>query len=402
MKTILFVDDEPMVLQGLNRMLRPLRDEWETHFAQSAADGLELLEKREFDVVVSDIRMPGMDGAEFLAQVKKRYPTVVRIALSGHSERETIVKTLSATHTFLSKPCDPDTLKAVVTAACALRETLSSDHLRKVVSGLGALPSPSGISKELGRVLESPDVSTASIGAVVGKDPAVAAKILQMANSAFFGMRHRVSSIGQAVAVLGIDALKMLLSASEIFLTFGSKSLAPSETDQLYKHSLQVGTFAGKLATAEGLAAQQIEDAVAAGLLHDIGKLVLAWKSRADYLDSVKLAREKDISTWQAELGVFGATHADVGAYLLGLWGLPEAIVEATAFHHDPARAGTTSFAPHLAVHVADALDRASGRDPLDRYLDMAFLTTAHLADRLPEWQQLCHPDSESELPLSA
>lgn len=390
MLRILFVDDEPCVLQGLERLLHNMRKEWEMHFAQSAKEGLDLVAESDFDVVVSDIRMPEMDGLQFLAELKEKYPRIVRIVLSGNSERHAIIKSLGYTHRFLSKPCEPDTLKSSVTAACALRDLLDSDHLREVLTGMDVLPSSSNISVQLNEELEKPEPSVSKIGKIIEKDPAITAKILQMSNSAFFGVRQRVSDVAQAVSILGIDSVKMLLSVSEVFSTFASKTTGAVNIEHIYDHSLRVSSLVRGLMKTEGFDARITEDAIVSGLLHDIGKLVLAWKSPDEYQKAMNMSMHDNINTHVAEKTVFNATHAEIGAYLLGLWGLPETIVENIAFHHKLENSGSTIFTPLIAVHFADAYDHASPDHGLEEYLDMEYLSSIGLSVKIPEWRDAC------------
>lgn len=399
---ILFVDDEPNVLEGLQRLLRPMRHEWETEYVGSGAAALELLEQSEYDVVVSDIKMPEIDGIQLLSEVRTRYPSTIRIALSGHSDRQSIIRSLASTHRFLSKPCDPETLKSSITAACALRNMLGNSNLRTIVSGMDILPSPTGVSQQLTRELASPEVSISRIALIIGKDPAIAAKILQMANSAFFGIRNKVSSLSQAVSVLGIDSVKMLLSVTEIFSVFSSDSSNKANTAKIYEHSLRVGSLVRELAKAESLTAHSLEDAVAAGLLHDIGKLVLAWKSPAKYAKCNSIMKKEGLGCCEAENKVFGTTHAEVGAYLLGLWGLPENVVEVLAFHHTPSLSGGSVFGPLTAVHFANAYDYMSDKTPIEKKLDMEYLSNPSFADKIPHWNSICDETTGSALSKSA
>lgn len=396
---IMFVDDDPQVLQGLQRLFHSMHREWEMHFFDSAEAGLELLSQLDFDVVVSDVMMPGMDGIEFLSEIKNRHPQTIRIALSGQCQRSEIIKSLGSTHRFLSKPCEPDTLRSVVSAACALRDVLASDHLRNMIAGMDVLPSPSKISRELNDALAEQDVSISKLGSIIEKDPAVAAKILQMANSAFFGVVHKISNIAQAVSILGIDSVKMLMSISEIFSSFKLDSSTQKEASHIYEHSLRVGGFVRELTKYEKLEAHAVEDAIVAGLLHDIGRLVLAWKSPYQYKKVTSLVG-RGAASCQAEMDVFGATHAEVGAYLLGLWGLPETIVEVIAFHHTPYKSGATTFTSITATHVANAFDHASHGSKIEDFLDTDHMSAIGMEERVPCWKNAC--GLSDELRLSA
>jgi len=140
-KRILFVDDEPNVLQGLQRMLRPLRDEWEMTFVSSGAEALQRLAQAPFDVIVSDMRMPNMDGAQLLTEVMQRHPEVIRIVLSGQANQEVVMKAVGPTHQYLAKPCDPESLKALVSQTSALRGLLTDATLKGLVASMKSLPS---------------------------------------------------------------------------------------------------------------------------------------------------------------------------------------------------------------------------------------------------------------------
>ncbi len=392
MRKLLFVDDEPNVLDGLRRILRPYRDEWDPSFAQSGQQALEMLEQEDFDVVVSDMRMPGMDGAALMAEVKQRHPHVVRILLSGQSDEETLVSSLRSTHRFLGKPCDPDRLRLELARAFALRDLLRNHSLRRLVAGLDFLPSPLSADNALARELDSDEVSVQRVARLLSRDTALVAKLLQLANSAYFSMAHHVSSVEQAVTILGTETIKLLVSALRLFGAFGARLCDASETATLHHHSVAVGSMARAIAQAEMQNELAREDALMAGFLHDVGKLVLMWRLPDEYKEAVRLAARGKIPSWEAEQEVLGATHAEVGAYLLGLWGLPDPVIEALAFHHRPRECAVDGWGPVVAVHVGDAFshgaldeDTASGGG-----LDTAFLEQLELHNRLPAWREVC------------
>jgi len=392
MKRILFVDDEPKVLEGIQRMLRPMRHEWQMAFAHSGPEALDILAERPFDVVVSDMRMPGMDGGELLTEVMRRYPETVRIVLSGYSAKETVLRSVGPTHQYLAKPCDAETLKRVIARAYALRGVLSSGTLRQTVSQIRSLPSLPRLYVELVNELQSPDASMKRVGQIIGKDVGMTAKVLQLVNSAFFGLRRHVSDPSQAAGLLGLDTIQALVLSIQVFSQFDGARATGLCLDTLWNHSAATGTLAKSICAAEDCETSACDHALMAGLLHDAGKLVLAANLPERYGQVLVLARDEAVAEWEAERQVFGTTHAEVGAYLLGLWGLPNPIVEALAFHHCPNEYIETTFAPLTAVHVADALEHgpdaaAAGRD-VSR-LDIDYLARIGLAERLPAWREL-------------
>ncbi len=392
MKRILFVDDEPNVLDGLRRMLRPMRMEWETAFALGGEEALATLAEKRFDVVVSDMRMPGMDGAQLLTEVKRRYPEIVRIVLSGHSEKETVFRSVGPAHQYIAKPCDTKQLKKIITQACALRDLLSEDSLRDLVSQMSTIPSlPQAYADILGE-LQSPDASIKRVGEIVSKDVGMTAKILQLVNSAFFGLRHHVSSPSQAASFLGVDTLKSLVLSVHIFSQLDDVKIEGFSLDRLWNHSAATGALAKRIAAAEGCAEQLCDHALMAGLLHDAGKLVIAANLPERYSGVLASVEDEGLELWEAERKILTNTHAEVGAYLLGLWGLPDPIVEAVAFHHSPSKCLEEKFAPLTAVHAANALEHEpsdAGEDPNASRLDTEYLGQLGLAERLPAWRDL-------------
>ncbi|MCW8943454.1 MAG: response regulator [Sedimenticola sp.] len=390
---ILFVDDEQHLLDGLKRSLRSQRKDWDMFFAPSGEEALKLSEGEPFDVVVSDMRMPGMNGAELLEQLSARHPEMVRMILSGHSDEAMILKAVPYAHQFLSKPCDADVIKQVITRSLRLKSLVSDVRLQKLVTQIKALPTLPAVYIELTDLLNSDHATVQKIGEVISKDPAMVSKILQMVNSAFFGVGRHISNPVQAATMLGTETLRSLVLSAGIFLQFDADALNIGNftLEALHKHSLHVSLLAKAIAESMGADKQMVEDCLLAGMLHDMGKLVLVQSLPEEYKAFYQEVHDCKAEMIATELKVFHADHGKVGAYLLGLWALPENLVEAVAFHHDPQSAEHVGFSPLLAVHVADALASMDSNDAavLPAGLDMDYLEAAGVSGRLEEWRQL-------------
>ncbi|MER3474355.1 MAG: two-component system response regulator [Armatimonadota bacterium] len=387
-RRILFVDDEPNVLQGLQRMLRPMRSEWEMEFAGGGEEALQKMEQAPFDVIVSDMRMPGMNGAQLLKEVARRYPDTVRIVLSGHSDREYILQLVTTTHQYLAKPCDAQTIKDTVNRACALRDLLTSKELSALVSQVKSLPSLPSLYTRIIEILQSDDPSLQKIGQIVSEDIAMSAKVLQLVNSSFFGIARRISNPVQAVMFLGLETVKALVLSVHIFAKWDSSRVKGFDIERLWHHSMTVGAVAKRLSETEQLSARDVDSAFTAGLLHDVGKLILAASLPDPYQRVLAESKAQNIPLWQAEERTFGTSHAEVGAYLLGLWGLPTSIVEAVAWHHRPAESPARTFCPLTTVHIANALWCANEPGCVPD-LDTALIESMGLAERIPIWQTI-------------
>lgn len=392
---ILFVDDERNILDGLQRMLRPMRHHWTMSFVSSGNEALVAMQEQPFDVIVSDMRMPGMDGVELLTTVRKRYPETVRLVLSGHSDKETFFKAISPAHQYLTKPCSPDTLKQTIERALTLRQLLSRESLKKLVTQIRLLPSLPHIYLELLHELQSSDGSLKRVGSLIEQDIAMSVKVLKLVNSAFFGLPNHVSSPSQAVSLLGLDTIQSLVLMVGIFSQFEETFFRTqrSSLEQLQKHSLGTAVFAQALAKHEGLTKRGVDEAFIAGLLHDVGKLVLLANLPNQCTRVSQLIRENHVAPAVAEVSVLGATHAEVGAYLLGLWGFTDPIVEAGAFHHSPSVAKEHGFTVVTAVHVANIFEHRRRRtivsDDWDR-IDVNHLRNMELEEKLVHWHDTC------------
>ncbi len=334
---VLFVDDEPHVLEGLRRNLRDLRDVWDVQYANGGSEALELLSRSPCDVIVSDMRMPNIDGASLLETVRAQFPATARIILSGYSAQDATLRTLPVAHQFLAKPCRTEVVKDVVERACALRDLVHQHQLFRALGGIDALPSLPASYRELQALLSQPEPDIARVAEVIGKDMSMSAKLLQLTNSAFFALPRPLTSVSQAVNYLGLTTIRHLATQMAVFRAFEAKAARPGfSLESLQNRSLGVGRTASRVARRTGAA--NADAAFLAGLLHDVGLLVLATTFPALDERIQSVARDKKLSRRDAEALELGTTHAELGGYLLGLWGLPADVVEAVCFHHEPSR----------------------------------------------------------------
>ena len=358
-KRVLFVDDEPLVLQGLQRLLRSMRDEWDMTFADSGPRGLEALAQAPFDVVVSDIRMAGMDGAEFIHRVMALYPNTIRLVLSGHADQDLILKAEGAAHQFLAKPCDPELLKSVIRSASEVRGRVGLREVREVLGRIAHLPVIPATYQTIVELLESETTTVVDLGKVVQRDPGLAANLLKLVNSAYFGLRQRVSDPAEAVSFLGVETLKGLALLHGVFQQAGAFP-AGFNGGQLWRHSLDLAATAREIARKEGQDRAVQAECFTGGLLHDVGLLILASGFPEEYRQIVDLLNHEPLAIVEAERQVLGVHHGEVGGYLLGLWGLPMQVVDAVRLHHGPAQPGG-GFSAATVVLAAEHLSADHG-----------------------------------------
>lgn len=401
---ILLVDDDPSIPDLLSRLLKPAIPNGAVTIAHSAKEGLSLMNNASFDVVVSDLNMPEMTGDRFLAEVQKRHPDTVRLLFTSEPGSELTHKLTGTAHQVLKKPDSLASIKTAITRTIALREMVSVSDLVKVVSQIENLPSLPDLYYTVVNELESPDPSIQRIGEAMEKDMAMSVKILKLVNSAFFGLREHVSSPAQAASLLGLDVLKSMVLMLHIFSEDQQLKIQGFSLNALCTHGLTVAAGAREIATLENKDRNCIDDAFIAGLFHDVGKLVIAANLPIQYDTVYKRIRARKITLIDAEHDVLGSTHAEIGAYLLALWGFRDSVIEACAFHHTPSRSRDDRFTALSAVHAANAFDYEAQVSPygeLGITLDEEYYKRLKLDARIDLWKQTCMNVGPQDKPAS-
>ncbi len=396
-KQILFVGESPACQTRLRDELTELKPDWTAAFSSDAKDALGLLAHSRFDAVVSDDHLPDMDGLRFLSAVQEKHPESHRLIVC---ELDSIsgLKSTRLTHQCVPKPWDKDTIQTVLERAFARAVWLSNPTVRALVHKMPVLPSPPTFYFELVRALRSDEVNLDHLAERAARDPALTAKLLQVTNSATLGLRHRVTRVQDAIGYLGLETTRSLVLLAHTFAYCDKIRSVGFSMERLWQHSLTVGALARRIAREENATAETDDECFLAGLLHDIGKLLLAVNMPDDYskvITRVQQSEEK-VSLWQAELDQFGATHAEIGAELMAIWNLPLPVVEALALHHKPAQLLSVGFSPLTAVHAADAF-AANFADPVETLghveIDLTYLWDAGVAERLEAWREACREE---------
>jgi HD-like signal output (HDOD) protein len=401
---VLLLEENAGTLAQLKAEFSPLTAFWDIDYADSAIGGVKMiLDGPHYEVVVIDIAMNSEDPVKILSAIAERFPHTIRFALTDQADDQRITRTANLAHQFIYSPCEYHTLRIQVTRAIALREKLRGCPLRQKLHEINALPALPTLYREVMKEIHSADPSIAKVAAIIAKDVAMSAKLLQVVNSAGVGLRNEVTNVTQAASLLGIQRISAMILMVEMFDLVATSNLPPGiSLDALWDHSLKVGEFAKKIAQCQTNDARSIEAAFTSGLLHDLGMLLVASNFPKELSKALAFARTKKTTLLNAELEIMGATHAEVGGYLLELWGLPDALVEAITFHdfpsHLPEREYETNtanleFAPLIAVHVANYFCEESQKAHYgcpECELDRTFLEGQGLLDQLEFWWEQC------------
>jgi len=391
-RRVLFVDDEPALLRLYDAIFQREGDDWHLDFVESGTHALQLVQLNTYDAIVSDMRMPEINGAQLLQQVARTHPRMARFILSGHGDKELVMKCVASTHQYLAKPFDCRFLKTKLLRTFEMDEWLCDESLRRIVAGLQTLPSLPSSYFQILREVESPNASAERVGAIIARDPAMTVKILQMVNSAFFGLPKPIANPAEAVFHLGMETVRSLVMSVQIFSQFEQLRSVQFPLKALMTHSLRTASVARRIAQMENAGSTVVEDAFTAGLLMDIGTLVIGVNLATEFASAREVSRQHMMPLWDAEREVLGVSHAEVGAYLLSLWGLPETIVEAVLHHHLPGRGTNKNFSALTCVHAVNALEYEHRIDepPFNvPQIDQAYVTDVGVHKSVKEWRRV-------------
>ncbi|EGB15762.1 response regulator receiver modulated metal dependent phosphohydrolase [Pseudodesulfovibrio mercurii] len=351
---LLFVDDETNVLAALRRMLRNKRDHWDMTLVNSSQAALEALEKAPFDVIISDIKMPGMDGAELLTRVRDDYPGTIRIALSGQVDLNEVIRSIRSVHQYISKPCTAEDLIARIEGALRSKEVLTDPKMLRLVTEIDALPVIPRIFQEIRDELAGPEPSIDRIADSITQDVGLMAKILKLVNSPFFGLPTHIDSMHKAITMLGLETIKALILSTHLFTSYDGQALSGLNLNMLWEHCFRVANIARLIAECDRRDKQTIVNCRMAGLLHDVGKLILINYFPEMYGRVLSSVRDLGGPVCRVERQVFGTSHAEMGAYLMGLWGMSDEVVHAIGYHHD--HRPSDGYIPNV-ITAANAID---------------------------------------------
>jgi putative nucleotidyltransferase with HDIG domain len=393
LKRILFIDDNKENLFAYRRMLHPASPDWYLAFAASGTGALKILKHESFDVIISNIGIRDMDGIQLQEHIRMNYPEVVRIAILDRANQNASLRAFGSAHQFLTQPFTGDDLRYTINHACTLSGFVGDPKLQKLLSRIRKLPTLPNIYLQIFEALNSADPSPEHIGEIISQDMGMTTKILQIVNSAYFGMPREINDPIQATVLLGTETIRDLTLTLHLFAQFDQRKLKRLGLTTLWTHSLMVGTFAKKI-TREVLSDRgKADEAFIAGLLHDIGKLIFANNLTESYINVRNICGRKGHEIYEAELEVFEASHSQVGAYLMGLWGLSPDVVEAAAFHHKPSQFLNGKFTVSTAVHIANAIDyQLHPNRPAWAVskLDLVYLKRLKIDDQIAHWREMC------------
>jgi HD-like signal output (HDOD) protein len=387
-QTIIFVDSDSNQLQSLQRTLREFKDNWQIHYAGDAEQALEIMRQTTVDIVVSETQLSGKQGSELLKEVQLHYPSTTRLLFSGQAMRTPAQEIVHHAHQFIAKPCDSDQLIDILQRIFYLRSLLNNPSIEEMISSLGTLPSLPSTYQQMITTLQSDSATVKEIGTIVAQDIGMSAKILQMVNSAFFGLPRRIASPEHAVTLLGIETVTNLALSAGIFSQLAPNVMDEFKLEQLWQHSMLVSRLVQRLSQAAGMDQQASQIPILAGLMHDLGKLLLATQDTEEYRRIKQQSERDSVPMYEVESESLWCNHATIGAYLMGLWGLPFSAVEAVALHHTAEKQSRDRL-DCLTVYAANLLINGSDDTGFNDYYSTQQLEALLSPEEFTQWTSI-------------
>ncbi len=401
-KRILIATADPRALADYSRALET---QWTVKLATSPDAAFAEMAAQPCDVLVADSDLPGAkQGVQLLDRIHAEFPKTIRLLLAAETDMEHRIADITGSHLILPKPCAPEALKNAIERALTIDLWLANDRLRELVARLRTFPIVPSLYLEIISALKSPNTTTIEIGAIIAKDMAMMTKLLQVTNSACFGVPRKISDPVEAVGILGFETVKSMVVTLKLLSQYDKVKPVYFSIDRLWRHSTEVARVSRRIALLRTDDPALAESAFTAGLMHDLGKLVLASNFDEQYNGAQALARQQRLPLWDVEKQIFGASHAEIGAYLLGLWGMPLDLVEAAALHHNPSRCLTKHFNPLTAVHIANAFfyEARPDKDGLVApEIDEAHLAELGLSGQLQDWREIILAEESGDTAFS-
>lgn len=392
-RRLLFVVGDKAQQQSLDQTLQPMRKRWHISVVVAVADQSSHLADGPFAAVVADAKLAERSGIQYLNEFSAHSLSTLRVLRCDGNDQAELKRHTGPAIQALALNADAELVEANLDRMILLDEWMSNPSVKTLVGRMKQLPSLPTLYTQVVTELQKPDASIEFVARLIATDPMMAAKILQVVNSPFFGLTSEITEPAAAVMFLGTERTKSLVLLAKVFSQFEKSKCEGFSQEQLWRHSMATGAFARSIMMTETRNARLADMAFTAGLLHDVGKLLLAANLPAEYSGLIAQASRRNLSESEIEKEALGATHAELGACLLGLWSLPIPILHAVAWHHQPSLGPEKEFSILTAVHAANAFDyekKKAADAPCAVIVDFKHMEDIGKTEHLNTWRKLC------------
>lgn len=389
-KRVVFLVEDAAERESVRSGIAAQEDGWEKVVTSTPEEAIAAIQFAPTEAVVIEHRQGDMSGGQVLEWAREHCGGAARLLIAEPAEREGVLRAVNTPHQFLARPVTPEILKGTIESARLLEAAMPNEVLFTLAERVQVFPPLPSLYFRVLNELRSPNYSSQTIAEIVALDLAMTTRLLQVINSGFYGLPRRITDLAEAVNLLGQETVKSLIVGIQLFLEHEHIKPLYFSIHQLWQHSNSVAHAARLIAQMETGDRERADEAYTAGLLHDLGKLVLANNFEAQHNKVQQIARDSRRPLWEVETEEFGVSHAELGAFVLGRWGMPAELLEATAFHHRPGWRGGLEFSTLTAVHVANAMEhelRAPQQGLVASTVDLPYIDSLGLMDRIDSWK---------------
>lgn len=390
---VLFVEGNEALRLALPALLHERSSRWEAAAVATAAEALPALASRPHEAIIANVQLPDGNGVELLNKVGQQFPGVARVLRCGPEDKSLLRGFVGLPPLRVTKERKAAELETALACALLVNGWTQDESLKKLLPRMQKLPTMPDLYTQVMAKLTSPNSSLDDVGKLISRDPALTARMLQMVNSPAMGLASPVAGAVEAVLHLGVERVRAMILIANASLQFDADQCKGFSQASLWQHSIATATLAHAITLEETHDAALAGQAFSAGILHDVGKLLFAANLTEEYGRTISTATQQQLTAWEAERLAFGASHAELGACLLGTWGLPLGVLRAIAWHHTPGQSDDGAFSILTAVHAANALAHGGqdkSADTADSLrVDRNYLKRLGLTERWTRWRTI-------------
>lgn len=354
---VIFAGKQGIDLERFVKKHQDILSQWDTRVVCNGDEVIKLLQGNQCDLVFASMQLDDMKGKELLQKISKKHTSVVRYILADHIDTGVMLDTESLVHQYIVTSIETENLKGLINNSLGLRKLFVDKKLIARISSIDSLPSPPKLYNRIVSKLKGENTSINDVAELIGKDMGISTKLFKMVNSAYFGLNNPVENINNAISVLGLETVKSIVFSAGVFEQFDGGGVGVFSFDKLYASSVKVGAQARLICHMMGFPNSVTDESLMAGMLHNVGKLIMLKEFYKEFEQAVELSNEKSIPLYQAERKIIGTDDAKMGAFLLSLWGMPDSLLKAIAFHCNPSEAPSQQLDTLATVHLAYAFD---------------------------------------------
>lgn len=362
---------------------------WSVNIADNTKDAVDFVRGNDIDVIICDDEVADSKGLDVISSCSHERPGVLSFLRKSNSPTKEESIALSEKKVFvLPENLEEEGIYSHISRRVLLKSLSENLNLLSVIRKMKKMPTIPQLYHQITRELRKEDGSIEFVAGLISKEPSMATRILKAVNSPAYVLGYEITEVVHALLFLGKEATQAQILADSVFNSYPNQSVAGLNLQEVWKHSINVSAIARRISMSIDSNKKSAEIACTAGVVHDLGKVLMATNLPDHYQQAVNYAKEERVPLVQAEEKVFGTNHAQVAASLMGLWSIPFRILNSVAYHHNPT--GTMKKPPTsaMALYIADGFENAKSKNVLGQNIDENIIEDWGFTDQFEDWAE--------------